>query len=380
MIGLSLMRAFAKAGWDTGFAGFVKPERWIAPEIVAGDMAEVDLKEVGGLWLSPRVSMDADAASLAKLIAEWKPDIVYCYGFEAAALANRVDGDFTKVATFYDPPHASAFFKRRVELQYGSPKVRLNILRRLPDLMRRWRRHFRQELPELAKTDVLISHSYNHGVLYQKRLKRPLLYFPNPLEPVVQAVSDEQRTPPAFLMAGAINTTVSLTGLYFLARKVLPHLRKDLEDGKLQIRVIGGGELRSDLAFLKEVPNIHFLGFISHEALMEEYARAVALLVPTPIRLGFRTRIVDAFRHGLPTIVHSANRAGFHELENRRNTMMSADGATLAAMMRELRDDRGLRDRIAVTALQEFHERYSADVFCKFVIDACAEPPKDFLR
>jgi glycosyltransferase involved in cell wall biosynthesis len=370
MISLALLKSFSQANWDVGFIGFIKPERWTNSAQLISEIESWCPPFPGSLWLGKRDVSEKNLAELQLIVREWKPQIVYCFGFEAAALVNEIKRDFCAVATIYEPPHFGAIQKRIAELRYGNMKARLNILRRLPDMWRRKNLHWNVELPALRKVDILISHSYIHGQTYQLRLKRSLLYFPNPLELVTPVDIAPRPGPPSFLLAGSMASTVSLTGMYFFARRVLPHIIKDLKAARMQIRIVGGGSLRAELHYLYDIPNLHFLGFVSHDDLLQEYGSAIALLVPTPIRLGFRTRIMDAFRYGVPTIVHSANKAGFHELEHRKNTMLADNGRDFAAMMREILVNNELRIRISERALSEFEEHYSVEVFRQLIIDS----------
>lgn len=376
MISLALMKSFVEAGWMVGFCGFVKAEKW-QTDYVYPAIAGTSFERV---WYAKRTSPEQDAREFRSIANEFKPDIVYCYGHEAANIANRARGNYKIVATFYDPPYVASCYKRWAELRYGDIKAKLNVLRRLIETYRRWRLHFSAELPALRSSDVLISHSYNHGLLYQSRLKRPLLYFPNPLEVVPELTRQVNRDIPTFLLAGSIASTVSLTGMYFFAHEVLPNIIDDLRAGRMRIHVVGGGKLRQDLEFLKFVPNIKFLGFVSHGDLLMEYEQATALLVPTPIRLGFRTRIMDAFRYHLPTIVHTANQAGFKELEHRVNTMLVVTGKAFAAAMREMISDRMLGEKISEKAHEQFRTRFSAEIYRNFVIKACKQAPREYLK
>lgn len=374
------MNTFAEAGWTVGFSGFVKSDKWLAENASPVGAETSAARQLGQIWYSKRVSAEENAREFRRIVEKCKPDIVYCYGHEAADIANRARGDYKIVATFYDPPHISSRYKRWVELRYGDIKAKLNVLRRVFGTYSRWRLHLSDELPALASSDVLISHSYNHGLLYQARLKRPLLYFPNPLEVVPKLTRQVSRDTPTFLLAGSVASTVSLTGMYFFAHEVLPNIIEDLRAGRMRIHAVGGGKLSQDLEFLKSVPNMSFLGFVSHENLLKEYQQATALLVPTPIRLGFRTRIMDAFRYHLPTVVHAANQAGFKELEHRSNTMMATTGKQFAKAMHEMMSDAALGERISAKAYEQFRNRFSAEIYRDFVIKACEKPTSEYLK
>jgi glycosyltransferase involved in cell wall biosynthesis len=373
MVALSLMKSFHRMGWRTGFLGFVKPERWPGDEEVVDRLEANGIAEEGTYWFGFRKDVPTNAAELERIVNFFEPKVIYCYGHEAAAMVNRLNGSFVTIVTLYDPLHFGSFYKLLNNLRSPSPRVLYRAARKLPAIYRAWKRHRLEELPALSKIDVVIVHSFNHSVFYQRQLHRPVSYFPNPLEPTQPLERGNWHIPPAFIMAGALHSSVSMTGLEFFLHKVLPHLRRDLESDKFQIRIMGGGHLRPDLDALRHIKNIKFLGHVAHEMLMEEYRGAVALLVPTPIRLGFRTRIMDAFRFRVPVIAHPANQAGFRELIHGQNCLMTSDGHAFAELMCKTITDQGLCARIAARAYEEFIGSYSSDVFTEFVIHKSEE-------
>jgi glycosyltransferase involved in cell wall biosynthesis len=64
--------------------------------------------------------------------------------------------------------------------------------------------------------------------------------------------------------------------------------------------------------------------------------KATALLVPTPITIGFRTRILEAFRHGVAVIAHEANAVGMPELKHEHNALVSKKGKDFAGAILRL--------------------------------------------
>ncbi len=368
MISHALALAFARLGYAVSVLGVMKPAKWPGPEAAEAAVRAAGPQEHVSYSFVLRGQPDT-AEQITQAVQQADADIVYCFGWEAAQLARRSRPRGSVVCTFYDPPHQPGLFKRLTELRYGGVRTKLLALRRLWGTVRAI--DDKPMLEGLAAADLIIGHAYNHARQYQKKLSRDVLYFPNPLgevAPLLRKIGN----PPAFLMAGSLNSTVSTAGLYYFCRKVLPHLRADLDADRFTIRIVGGGKPPADLAPLLAHRNIAVPGFVGEDALMEEYAAAAALLVPTPIPLGFRTRIVDAFRFGLPTIVHSANRSGFHELQDGVNCSMTSDGADFANRIKAVARDPGSLDGIAARAHEEFTRLYSAEVFCDRIERALA--------
>lgn len=373
MIAHALTKAFAARGWSVGFHGLVKPDRWPGATEAEDRIQSTGAGSLSRFWFSPRTRTNSDAHDVAATIADMDPEIIFCYGAEAAAHARLANPRGRIVVTFYDPLHLPGLYKRIVRFRHGSLRAKLSVLRSLPATVKRWFEDRRSMTSGLAAADIIICHSYNHSRDYADKLRRPVEYFPNPLELTPCIARADALRPPAFLMAGNVSTTVSLTGFYFFCDRVLPHIQKDLARGDFQIRVVGGGRLPEELRYkLTRHDNVYLLGHVSDDQLHDEYARAAALLVPTPTPVGFRTRIVDAFRFGVPTIVHAANKAGFHELESGRNCLMTTDGGQFAEYMREAVVNPNRLRSIAETARREFEQSYSADAFYNFVANRIA--------
>ena len=379
MIGRALARGFEALGYGVGFVGAMKPGRWPGAEVAAAQIERAGADTVRH-WFFERGDTGHDAAILNPIIASVRPDIVFCFGPDAAS--SVVDpGQAVKVTSFYDPPYLPAVYKRLVEWRYGDLRTRVRSILSLPKVVRRWRAQSSTMLPALASSDVIIGHAANHAADFERRLRRPVHSFANPLEPVPPLHRVPRPGPPAFILAGHVGSTVSMSGLFFLWRDVLPHLAGALEREELQIRIIGGGRLPTRLEEgLARFPNVNLLGYVDDARLLEEYAGATALLVPTPIPLGFRTRIVDAFRYGVPTIVHAANQAGFADLKHGQNCWMAEKGRDFAQRITAAALDPAALVPIAECAAREFTDRYSADVFCRSVVALAAKARQDGLR
>jgi glycosyltransferase involved in cell wall biosynthesis len=368
MIAWSLERAFFDLGWDVSFLGLFKRERWPGPVQAERMIAAAGQKTK--YWFAWRGAVSREVEAIRAVLVATNPDLIYCYGSEPAARARAAKSDALILTTFYDPPGLNGIYKRMAQLQYGTMLEKVRALRSIPRSVLRSMSMRQSDLQSIAAADIVVSHSYNHGRDYARKLGRQVEYFPNPLAVVDRPLRAPSLDPPVFLMAGNVTSTVSLTGFYFFCNRVLPHLKESLDRGDFKIRIVGGGILPERLSGeLASVVGIEDAGRLSEEELISEYSRATALLVPTPIKLGFRTRIVDAFRYCVPAIVHSANRAGFHELESGRNCLMTSDGKEFARFVIDAGRNPTSLDGVGQTARAEFEERYSAEVFCQFIVD-----------
>ncbi len=369
MILYSLLQRFGSLGWECGVVSLAKLKP--SPEV---DAAIADARSQMGYDFEFRLHDSADLTPKAEFLAEecrrFEPDIVYCFGYRAIqAVPETIKGNAKVVATFYDPTHMSVFSKFWFELLSFDPRRIAITLLRLPLLARRFLEFFRDELPSFAKADLVIGHAYNHSLDYARRLKRDVGYFPNPLLAVEVVSRNNLGVVPNFLFTGGAKSTVSYTGLSFFAREVLPHIAGLLVRGEMTVTLVGGGNFNYETQILTKTPGILVKGHVSHAQLLAEYAAADALIVPTPIKLGFRTRIMDAFRHGVPTIAHTANQSGFREMANEVNCLMANTGEDFARQMLRLAGDRPLGQRLAQTALLQLKDAFSVPHYVRYLLE-----------
>jgi glycosyltransferase involved in cell wall biosynthesis len=137
-------------------------------------------------------------------------------------------------------------------------------------------------------------------------------------------------------------------------------LQQPLANGELAIHLIGRGEVEPRLERALQRSGIVKRGFV--EDIEAEYKSAWAMIVPTPIKLGFRTRILESFRHGVCVVSHRANAAGFPELVDGRNCLLADTGRDFARQMIRLAADGELRRRLSRQAYEDFHTDLAADL------------------
>jgi glycosyltransferase involved in cell wall biosynthesis len=373
MILYSLLQRFGDLGWNCGVASLAKLK---ASPQVDETLAEARSRmgHEFGFWLHDSPGLESRAAFFSEECRKFKPDIIYCFGHRALqAVSSDAKGDAKVVATFYDPAYLALFGKFWFEFRsFNLRRIAITLLR-LPLLARYVAAHFREELPSYAKADVVIGHAYNHAMAYARRLKRDIGYFPNPLEAVETVPRGDLGAVPNFLFTGGSKSTVSYTGLSFFAREVLPHIAGPLARGEMTVTLVGGGNFNYDTNILTRTPGILIKGHVSHAQLLAEYAAADALIVPTPIEVGFRTRIIDAFRYGVPTIAHTANRSGFREMTHEVNCLMADSGREFADQMIRLAADRPLGRRLAQTALKQFDDAFAVPHFVRYLLEKTAK-------
>jgi len=149
---------------------------------------------------------------------------------------------------------------------------------------------------------------------------------------------------PTILMIGHLRGATTIAGLHLFAESILPGLTERLGENGFEARIVGGYEPPSNLREKLGHPAVRLLGQISPPD--NEFLSADVMLVPTPVKIGQRTRILTAMSFGCCVVAHSANRLGIPELADGENTLLADDGPGLVdALVRALRDD-DLRARL----------------------------------
>ena len=115
-----------------------------------------------------------------------------------------------------------------------------------------------------------------------------------------------------------------------------------------------------DVAPLFKRPSVRLRGYV--EDIDIELLAADVLLVPTPVTLGFRSRVIAAFSYGACTVLHKANRAGLPELVHEENSLVAASGKGLAQQIFRAVRDSELSNRIRHSARKTYASRWTEEI------------------
>lgn len=181
-----------------------------------------------------------------------------------------------------------------------------------------------------------------HGVPSCKYLRTPT---PDETGPSWEKLRDEHARPgpPTILHIGHLRGTSTIAGLRLLAKEILPALTEEFGPDGFRLRIVGGYAPPPDIARMLDQPAVELVGHVEPGDV--EFLRADAIIVPTPVRLGIRVRIVTAWSFGTPVVAHVANTAGIPEMRQGENAMLGTTGRELAkALINVLQDPRSRRD------------------------------------
>jgi glycosyltransferase involved in cell wall biosynthesis len=160
---------------------------------------------------------------------------------------------------------------------------------------------------------------------------------------------------PRILMVGSLSGSATLPGLYLFAHEIIPAIEKSLGPNGFEVHIAGRHEPPADLRALLRRPSIVLRGYV--DALTPEFLAADVVLVPTPIEIGIRVRIIVAASYGCCVVAHRANLMGTPEFEHDRDILAADDGRGLAEAVVHALTDAHLRERIG-DAARRTYERY----------------------
>ena len=162
-------------------------------------------------------------------------------------------------------------------------------------------------------------------------------------------------------LVGHLKGIATLSGIELFFLKVLPLLKADSVSKDIEVHVIGGffDSLPKHIKTMMEDPMVKIPGHI--DPIMPELLSSYALIVPTPIELGIRVRIITALSYGLPVVAHSANAMGIPELIDGDNSLLASDAAGLAKKIKLIIQDKELHRSISHNALKTYKDRFSIE-------------------
>lgn len=163
----------------------------------------------------------------------------------------------------------------------------------------------------------------------------------------------------SLLMLGNLNGGHSRMGVAYFLKSVWPVFKKLAETKFLRIRMVGGGKLPESLVLPIDSNIFKRIGFI--ENLDDEWKVTLATLVPVPIELGFRTRIIESLSKGIPVLAHPSAKASLIELESGKNYLSFSNGAELVDQATRLRSNKALYNRLVLEGRRMFEENYSVE-------------------
>lgn len=314
----------------------------------------------------PTVSL---VPKMENILKEIRPDAIFIYNFEGLAATHglRVAPRMVGVG---DPPHLPGFYR----WCRTPPRLNYNYLHYTLSVLSSFYYH-PKFIPQLLNDcEVVGAFAAQHadqicqwGVANCLYLRTPI---PDLVGPGWQQLRHSYRPQgkPKILMIGHLAGTATRSGLYLFAKRVLPILERELEEERFEVHIVGGfvDLLPSDLAEMLARPSVHLRGHI--EPADFEFLSSDVFLVPTPIKLGARIRIIVGFSFGCCVVAHRSVVAGTPELIHGENILIAKSGRGLAEAVIRVLSDSALQKRLGANGRQTYEENFSPAVAGKKIV------------
>jgi glycosyltransferase involved in cell wall biosynthesis len=301
-------------------------------------------------------------------VANIGPDVVFMYHFEPLAAGHRIRG-VPLFAGVGDPVGLPDHYRWRLQTP---PRLAIAYAR---DLYRRararyWqRRHMRSMLQACDGCGAFAAH---HAEWFRRIGVGGCEYLRTPV-PADGAENWRERRrsaanpKPRLLLLGHLKGIATLSGLDLFARSALPRLERALGPDGFQVDVVGGFDPPPELREALARPSISWCGQI--EPADEKILAADVLVVPTPIRLGIRVRILTGLAFGSCIVTHEANAAGIPELRHGVNALLAADGPGLADSILLALGDAATRARLQEGARATYDAAFSLHTAGRAIVE-----------
>lgn len=305
-----------------------------------------------------------------KALKKIRPDGVFCYHFDALSAVYNIKAA-PIMAGVGDLCHLPVYFRWKAErpsarkyLYGGTRQILYN---------RAYRHLMSRMLKPCSKRGAFAAH-YADWFRKQNGFSN-FFYLRTPAEdplgePWKSTKEREESSKPRVLMIGDLATTSTSSGLEYLGKSVLPTLDREFGSNGFEIHLVGG-EPRNTLPKGLQHEAVKFRGRVNPPD--KEFLKASLLLVPTPITLGIRVRIITAFSFATCVVAHKANAAGIPELQHRYNCLLTDSGSKLGELVASALKNKAFRSTLASNGRETYERYFSEDSAAGLIVKEMEE-------
>ncbi len=295
-----------------------------------------------------------------------KPDALFMYHWSPIAAAYGYH-QVPKLGLVGDPAHLpqlfrKEFLRRHKYLPLSEVKTWIKDRTTMPKLIK-WQSKL------LLDCDLSGAFAAHHAELFRKLGVRNCHYFRTPTPNSVSSQISTPKPPKLkILHIGHLQGIATLSGIELLANEVLPYLEKYLSKGSFECHIVGGHyeSIPHNLKKGLEKPSVVVRGQVTPAD--REFQTSHIILVPTPIELGIRVRIITALSHGSCVITHVANTKGIPELKHDENSLIGRTGEELGRLCIEIANDPSRRERIEKNARRTYEDCFSLETAGRAIV------------
>lgn len=296
------------------------------------------------IWIDPEAATAGErrrecvpgydyARGVARVVTQLDAGTCVCYHWDALAMTERLSPGVLRAGFVGDPIHLPSMYRQALVRKYQSGGA-TGLVRR----MREWRlvqRQMAEQRALLSRCDVCGAFAAHHARWFRKHGVPGCRYVHTPVPDPFRngaacAAATAPTNRPVLLLLGHLAGTATLAGVDLFVHETLPVLDASFGPNGYEVLVVGGMQERMP-AFLqdqlKRHPAIRLLGQVNPPDSV--FASSHFLIVPTPIELGIRVRIITGFSFGACVVAHLANQCGIPEMQHGINSILCRDGAAM---------------------------------------------------
>lgn len=296
------------------------------------------------------------SSGIEKEIRKLKPDFIFMYHFEPVAAFYFTNiHDIPTIGGMGDLWHLPGEFRSQFENKGTLHKIKTFYA---SFLSKRGMKRICQKINLLGFFPAHYADWFNQ---YSDR--KDVLYFRTPSHDNSkenwQTLRDNSRTTKfKILLMGDLNSTVTSIGIYEFATQTLKYLDESIGEDNYEVHFVGGGEPpRGTEQYLLNKKSILFRGRVYPPD--EEFLSCNVMVVPTPITLGIRVRIITAMSFGTPIVTHVANKAGIPELQHGKNCLIANDASEIGKLIFDIFENMDLQKMLEYNSKSTFMEYFS---------------------
>jgi glycosyltransferase involved in cell wall biosynthesis len=305
--------------------------------------------------LFPHVSAKKEIESI---LSQIKPDLLVTYHWEGLAATHGIEF-LPKLGLVGDPINLPYVYRRRLQNILLRQRIKYQI------------KFMKQLLNDCSSCGAFAAH---HADMFKEWGVSSCRYFRTPMpDPFNNGTKSRVfKDKPKILLLGHLKGIATLSGIKLFTNEIMPYLEKELGND-FEVHVIGNFfdslplRLKSRLSRLTGT-SIIIRGQVN--PIDDEFLTSNLLLVPTPIELGIRVRILTAFSFGTPVVAHSANKKGIPELAHEDNVLMSDSGIGLAQEVVRLLRSKELQVDLSKKARLTYEKYFSLNTAGNDIVNA----------
>ena len=167
---------------------------------------------------------------------------------------------------------------------------------------------------------------------------------------------------------GNINSTGNQIGIKYFFDNILPFLKKDIRQKKIKVIFCGSGDLFSKYT-KDQLKYIEIKGFVKDLDAEIKESDIFLLCNNVGYHYGGYTRVAYFMSSGAPLIAHKNLSKSMPELQHNYNCMLSENKFDMYKYLKELIENKRLRNEISANALRTYSEIYAPKIVIKKLLN-----------